>query len=110
MSEGRLDRAGVAAGATRSRLGGETRERSEETGAELDEEDAELEAAGGQAVASAGPDPLDQAMGAELAEIVTELAQAIRLVGEAVTGEQATVNGRYVPIRTLIGPRTGSST
>jgi hypothetical protein len=89
LTEGGFDGAVVGGVWRRCRSGGQGRDRSEQAGAELDQEDAELQAARGQAIASRAADPLDEAVSAELAEVVAELGQAVVSLGEAVTVEEA---------------------
>src|SRR5439155_15232193 len=73
LAEGGFDGAGLAPGLAwrggRGRRGrrGEADERPQQARAELDQEHAELEPARRQAVASAGAEPFDQAVRAELA-------------------------------------------
>src|SRR5215208_5260093 len=87
LAEGRFDRA-IVGGGLRRRSSSKGGERAEQPGAELDQEDAELEAACRQAIAPGVADPLDEAVGAELAEVVAELAQAVVGLGEAMAVEQ----------------------
>ena len=62
LTEGGFDRAGVGGLGLRSGSGDEGGEWSEEPGAELDEEDAELQTACRETVAAGPTDPLDEAV------------------------------------------------
>src|SRR4051794_10558464 len=88
LSEGSFDLA-VVGGGLRRRCGREGGDRTEQPRAEFDQEDAELEAACGEAVATGATDPLDEAMGAELAEIVAKLSEAVVNLGESVTIQES---------------------
>src|SRR6266487_6264274 len=61
---------------------------AEETRAQLDQQHAQLEPEGSEAVAATGPQAFDQAFGAQLAQVVAQLAESVVAVGELVAGER----------------------
>src|SRR6185436_16806640 len=89
LAEGGFDRA--VSGGVRRRCGGgsEGGEGAEQAGTELDQEDAKLQAACGQAIAPGPADALNQTVGAELTEVVAELGEAVVGLGKAVALEEA---------------------
>src|SRR5207249_12334025 len=99
LPEGGFD--GAVGGDVRRRCesGSEGGEGPEQASAELDQDDAELEAAWGEAVASGSADPLDEAVSPELAEVVAQLAESVVRLGEAVSIEQ--------PCEDVAGGRVG---
>ena len=98
LAESGLDRAVGGGVRRRRRGGGEGGEWPEQPSAELDQDDAELQAAFGESVATGAADPLDEAVGAELAEVVAELAEAVVGLGQAVAVAQPIqVGKRRVP-------------
>ncbi len=89
FSKGSVDLVVVARWTTGAGGGDEGSERSEQSDAELDEQDANLESDGRHAIASARAYALNQGLGAQLGQIVAELAEAVVAVGEVVTCQDA---------------------
>ena len=65
--------------------------RAEQAESELDEEHADLGTGRGDAVAPSAAQALHQAFGAQLGQVIAELAEAIVVVGEPMTGQDASV-------------------
>ena len=75
-------------------LGSERRvgeDRGEQTDADLDEQRAEPHAVRSESIAPSATDPLRQAMGAELAQVVTKLTEGVVVLAEAVPSHDAFV-------------------
>ncbi len=77
LAEGGLDLAGVAGRAARGVVPRKRDQGPEETGAQLDEEHPELEAAWRQAITAAGAKPFHQAVGPQLGQVVAQLAEPV---------------------------------
>ena len=91
LMEGNVNGVARGEGATCVGSGGDGGEWSKETVAELDQQDPEFEAERSQPIAAAGAEALNESFGAELAQVVAELAEAVVGVTEPVAGEDASV-------------------
>ena len=81
LVEGRVD--GVWGWGAACASGGDERsEWSEQTGAQLDQQHAELQAERSQSVAAALAEAFHQPFGAQFAQVVTQLAEAVVSLGE----------------------------
>src|SRR6266568_5396286 len=78
---------GVVKWAVRAGFRGECRKRAEEPGTELNEEYADLGAGLSETIAPRAAEAFYQAFGAQLGQVVAELAEAIVVVGEPMTGQ-----------------------
>src|SRR5258708_14376221 len=91
LAVGGVDRVGVQ----RRWLGfgsiDQAEEWSKQARPKLDQQEAELEAGGGQTIASALADTLDEAFGAQLAQVVPQLAEAVAVTDEAMASDDACV-------------------
>src|SRR5262245_57582821 len=77
---------------------GQAGEWTEETRPELDQLDAQFQPDRGQAVASGVADTLNESSGAELAEVIAKLAEAIVIGGEMMASDHACVQLASCPV------------
>ena len=91
LAVGSVDRVEVTRSSRVVWLTDQVGEWTEPPHAELDQQDAELLPDGCQAVASAFADPLDDAFGAELAEVVARLAESVLIADQVMAGSDARV-------------------
>jgi hypothetical protein len=89
VTKRRMDGVVVKRRATRAGLSSECGEWAEQTGAELDQQHAELGALRSETIATRAAEALDQSFGAQLGQVVAKLAEAIVVVGEAVARQDA---------------------
>ena len=89
LAVGGVDRVGAPRRRVGVRLTDDADEWPEETQPKLDQQDAEFQSDRSHAVASALADTLDETFGAELAEVVPKLAEAVLVTGEAMAGDDA---------------------
>src|SRR5438876_9898085 len=88
---GGVDRVGAARRHVGVRLTDQAGEWSEKTQPKLDQQDAKFQSDRRQAVASALADALDEGFGAELAQVVAKLAEAVLVTGEMMATDDAGV-------------------
>ena len=91
VAEGSVDRVGVAGCRGRARFTDEASKWTQQTHAQLDQQYAELETDGCQAVATARPQAFDQALGAQLAQVIAQLAETVLAGGYLMAGQDAGV-------------------
>ena len=91
LVEGDVDGVPVCGGAAGGRLGCKSGQWTKETGAELHQQHPELEAQRSESVASARAHAFDQPLGAELGQIVAQLAEAVVTIPELMAAEDAAV-------------------
>jgi hypothetical protein len=87
LAEGGFDLAGGAGGAARLLIGRDASQRAEQAGAELHEQDAELQASRREMVASAGAEALDELVRSQFTQVVAQLAQAVVRLGQPMASQ-----------------------
>src|SRR5712692_9422553 len=91
LAVGGVDRVGAPRCRVRVRLANQADQWPEETQPKLDQQDAKFQSDRRQAVASALTDPLNESFGAELAQVVPQLAEAVAVTDEAMASDDACV-------------------
>src|SRR5712692_5635717 len=91
LVEGDVDGVPVCGGAAGGRLGCKSGQWTKETGAELHQQHPELEAQWSESVAPARAHAFDQPLGAELGQVVAQLAEAVVTILELMAAEDAAV-------------------
>src|SRR5712691_6174478 len=91
LAVGGVDRVGAPRRRVGVRLANQADQWPEETQPKLDQQDAKFQSDRRQAVASALTDPLNEAFGAELAEVVPKLAETVVGGGEVMASDDACV-------------------
>src|SRR5712691_321279 len=91
LAVGGVDRVGAPRRRVGVRLTDQAGEWPEETQPKLDQQDAKFQSDRRQAVASALADAFDEAFGAELAQVVPQLAEAVAVTDEAMASDDAGV-------------------
>src|SRR3954453_14078438 len=86
-------------GAPRWRAGeGSSCSVAQEAQPELDQQDAKFQSDGSQAVASVSADTFDEALSAELAQVVSKLAESVLIVDEVMASGDARVQFARGPV------------